>query len=78
MQAKFMCFETTPTNKNGMHEEFKSKLNSDNAALPIRQNLLSSCSLSNYLSIKNCLSTQLMNQFVFVQHRVKINHFVPY
>jgi hypothetical protein len=36
MQAKFMYFQTTPTNKNCMHEEIKSRLNSDNAPLPFR------------------------------------------
>jgi hypothetical protein len=50
--AKFKYLGTTLTDQNHMHEEIKSRLNSENACYHSVQNLLSSLLLSRNLEVK--------------------------
>jgi hypothetical protein len=50
--AKFKYLEMTLTNKNDIHDEIKSRLNSGNACPYSVQNLLYSCLISRNLKIK--------------------------
>jgi hypothetical protein len=50
--AKFKYFGTTLTNKNGIDDEVKSRLNLGKACYYSAQNLLSSRLISKYLKIK--------------------------
>jgi hypothetical protein len=50
--AKFIYFGTTLTNKNDIHDEIKSRLNSGNACYYSVQNLLSSRVISKIVKIK--------------------------
>jgi hypothetical protein len=50
--ATFKYLGTTLTNKNDIHDEIKSRLNSGNACYYSVQNLLSSCLISKNLKIK--------------------------
>jgi len=49
---QFWYLGTTPTNKNCIHEEIKSRLKSENACYHSLQNILSSSSLSKDAEIK--------------------------
>jgi hypothetical protein len=50
--AAFQYFGTTATNENYIHEEIKTRLNSDNARYHYVQTVLSSCLLSKNVKIK--------------------------
>jgi hypothetical protein len=50
--AKFKHVGTTLTDQNCMHEEIKSRLNSENACYHSVQSLLSSCLLSKNVKVK--------------------------
>jgi hypothetical protein len=50
--AKFKYLETTQTDRNCMHKEIKSRLNSGNACYHSVQSLLSSCLLSRNVEVK--------------------------